>query len=133
MLYCGKPPKEKYKKTGENIKKHDLFFLSIFICFYLFFFRRQRRNFLYRTHVKIGRTSQPCLLLLFYQKFYQSNLFHYLAWEVLNNLKIDIVDVGLPTSSTSTHRHRRHRFGGCGRGSTQVLKERKRRKGSWRN
>ena len=25
MLYCGKPPKEKYKKTGENIKKHDLF------------------------------------------------------------------------------------------------------------
>ena len=26
--------------------------LSIFICFYLFFFRRQRRNFLYRTHVK---------------------------------------------------------------------------------
>ncbi len=20
MLYCGKPPKEKYKKTGENIK-----------------------------------------------------------------------------------------------------------------
>ncbi len=24
MLYCGKPPKEKYKKTGENIKKHDL-------------------------------------------------------------------------------------------------------------
>ncbi len=40
MLYCGKPPKEKYKKTGENIKKHDLFF------------RRQRRNFLYRTHVK---------------------------------------------------------------------------------
>ena len=47
-----------------------------------------------------------------------------------NNLKIDIVDVGLPTSSTSTHRHRRHRLGGCGRGSTQVLKERKRRKGS---
>ena len=45
MLYCGKPPKEKYKKTGENIKKHDLFF-------YLFFFRRQRRNFLYRTHIK---------------------------------------------------------------------------------
>ena len=36
MLYCGKPPKEKYKKTGENIKKHDLFiyfylFLSIFL------------------------------------------------------------------------------------------------------
>ena len=31
-----KPPKEKYKKTGENIKKHDLFiyfylFLSIFL------------------------------------------------------------------------------------------------------
>ncbi len=26
MLYCGKPPKEKYKKTGENIKKHDLSF-----------------------------------------------------------------------------------------------------------
>ena len=26
MLYCGKPPKEKYKKTGENIKKQDLFF-----------------------------------------------------------------------------------------------------------
>ena len=25
MLYCGKPPKEKYKKTGENIKKQDLF------------------------------------------------------------------------------------------------------------
>ena len=25
MLYCGKPPKEKYKKTGENTKKHDLF------------------------------------------------------------------------------------------------------------
>ena len=33
MLYCGKPPKEKYKKTGENIKKHDLF-----IYFYLFFY-----------------------------------------------------------------------------------------------
>ena len=47
-----------------------------------------------------------------------------------NNLKIDIVDVGLPTSSTSTHRRRRHRLWGCGRGSTQVLKERKRRKGS---
>ena len=36
MLYCGKPPREKYKKTGENIKKHDLFiyfylFLSIFL------------------------------------------------------------------------------------------------------
>ena len=29
-----------------------MIFLSIFICFYLFFFRRQRRNFLYRTHVK---------------------------------------------------------------------------------
>ena len=27
MLYCGKPLKEKYKKTGENIKKHDLFTL----------------------------------------------------------------------------------------------------------
>ena len=26
-----------------------MIFLSIFICFYLFFFRRQRRNFLYRT------------------------------------------------------------------------------------
>ena len=47
-----------------------------------------------------------------------------------NNLKIDIVDVGLPTSSTSTHRRRRHRLGGCWRGSTQVLKERKRRNGS---
>ena len=30
-----------------------------------------------------------------------------------NNLKIDIVDVGLPTSSTSMHRGRRHRFRGC--------------------
>ena len=29
-----------------------MIFLSIFICFYLFFFRRQRRNFLYLTHVK---------------------------------------------------------------------------------
>ena len=29
-----------------------MIFLSIFICFYLFFFRRQRRNFLYRTHAK---------------------------------------------------------------------------------
>ena len=28
-----------------------MIFLSIFIRFYLFFFRRQRRNFLYRTHV----------------------------------------------------------------------------------
>ena len=27
-----------------------MIYLSIFICFYLFFFRRQRRNFLYRTH-----------------------------------------------------------------------------------
>ena len=33
MLYCGKPPKEKYKKTGENIKKHDLLFLFVFIYF----------------------------------------------------------------------------------------------------
>ena len=30
-----------------------------------------------------------------------------------NNLKIDIVDVGLPTSSTSVHRRRRCRFRGC--------------------
>ena len=45
--------------------------------------------------MKIGRTSQPCLLLLFYQKFYQSKLFHHLAWEVLNNLKIDIDDIDL--------------------------------------
>ena len=29
MLYCGKPPKEKYKKTGENIKKHDLFYTEL--------------------------------------------------------------------------------------------------------
>ena len=34
MLYCGKPPKEKYKKTGENIKKHDLFYeLNVFLAF----------------------------------------------------------------------------------------------------
>ncbi len=29
MLYCGKPPKEKYKKTGENIKKHDLSYTEL--------------------------------------------------------------------------------------------------------
>ncbi len=33
MLYCGKPPKEKYKKTGENIKKHDLFIYFIYFSF----------------------------------------------------------------------------------------------------
>jgi len=35
LLYCGKPPKEKYKKIGENIKKQVHFYLFLFI-FYIF-------------------------------------------------------------------------------------------------
>ena len=52
-----------------------MIFLSIFICFYLFFFRRQRRNFLYRTHVKtsscgtIGRMERMFFFLGFAQSF----------------------------------------------------------------
>ncbi len=42
-----------------------MIFLSIFICFYLFFFRRQRRNFLYRTHVELKKLT---LSALFYGK-----------------------------------------------------------------
>ena len=49
-----------------------------------------------------------------------------------NTPKIDIDDVGLPTSTTSTHRRRRCRFRGYGRGTTMVLKERKRWKGNWK-
>ena len=47
-----------------------MIFLSIFICFYLFFFRRQRRNFLYRTPVNtsycgtIVRIYRNILILL---------------------------------------------------------------------
>ena len=50
-----------------------------------------------------------------------------------NNPKIDIDDVGLPTSTTSTHRHRRCRFRGYGRGAEEVSEKCKRwirRKGS---
>ncbi|MBQ2536637.1 MAG: hypothetical protein II549_07030 [Bacteroidaceae bacterium] len=32
-----------------------------------------------------------------------------------HNHKIDIVDIGSSTSTTSANRHRRCRFGGCGR------------------
>lgn len=43
---------------------------------------------------------------------------HDLPKAYTNNLKIDIVDID--------DRHRRCRLRGCGRGTTQVLKERKR-------
>ena len=49
-----------------------MIFLSIFICFYLFFFRRQRRNFLYRTHVKTsscGTIERMFFFLGFTQSF----------------------------------------------------------------
>ena len=41
----------KYKKTSS--------FLSIFICFYLFFLRRQRRNLLHRIHVNLKNPFNP--------------------------------------------------------------------------
>ena len=41
----------KYKKTSS--------FLSIFICFYLFFLRRQRRNLLHRIHVNLKNLPNP--------------------------------------------------------------------------
>ena len=53
-----------------------------------------------------------------------------------DNPKIDIDDVGLPTSTTSTHRHRRCRFRGYGRGAKEVSEKCKRwirRKGSWKS
>ena len=51
-----------------------MIFLSIFICFYLFFFRRQRRNFLYLTHVKTSScgTIERIERMFFFLGFAQS-------------------------------------------------------------
>ncbi len=57
MLYCGKPPKEKYKKTGENIKKHDLFYLFLFVFLYFSFGANGATSY---TEFTLKRTEMRC-------------------------------------------------------------------------
>ena len=64
-----------------------MIYLSIFICFYLFFFRRQRRNFLYRTHVKIA-FCHVGVALFFISRTFTNNSEHLRTMESLCDEKL---------------------------------------------